>query len=108
MSGLLKGEMMPTDEIVKIIAALGVGSGVSAIITAVVAARSGRGKSRAEAADLLIGAAERVGKMNAEQSNEIQVLKSKVDDINGAMFEYLNGEISREELLSRSREIRSR
>lgn len=100
--------MMPTDELVKILAALGVGSGASAIITAVVAARSQRGKSRAEAADLLIGAAERVGKMNAEQDEEIRKLKSKVDDINHAMFQYLAGEITREELLEVSKEVRSR
>lgn len=100
------GELMPTDEIIKIIAALGVGSGVSAIATAVIAARSTKGKSRAEAADLLIGAAERVGKMNADLDGEVRALKTNIDAIQLAMFEYLGEEISREELLLRVKELR--
>ena len=98
--------MMNSDELIKLIAALGIGSGASAVVTAVVAARSGRGKSRAEAADLLIGAAERVGKMNAEQDEEIRHLKIQVDEMQLAMFDYLAETITREQLLDRIRELR--
>jgi hypothetical protein len=97
---------MHADEIIKLIAALGVGSGVSAFFTAVIAARSQRGKSRAEAADLLINAAERVGKMNQEQDGEIRELKAKLDRIQVAMLQYLSEEITRAELLDAMRELR--
>lgn len=97
---------MAADEVVKIIAALGVGSGASAVLAAVIAARSSKGKSRAEAADLLIGAAERVGKMNLEQDVQIKELKSKMDLIHFAMLDYLSEDITREELLSLIKELR--
>jgi len=99
---------MQSDDVIKIIAALGVGSGASAVATAIIAARSSKGKSRAEAADLLIGAAERVGKMNANLGDEVEELKIKVDDIYLAMFEYLGESITREQLLERVKEIRTR
>jgi hypothetical protein len=98
--------MMHSDDLVKIIAALGVGSGASAVGTAIIAARSGKGKSRAEAADLLVNAAERVGKMNASLDDEVRALKAKIDLIQLAMFQYLGEEISKEELLQRVRELR--
>jgi hypothetical protein len=97
---------MSADDVIKIIAALGLGSGLSAVITAVVASRSQRGKSRAEAADLLIGAAERVGKLNADLHEEVSDLRSRIDQIQLSMFEYLGEEISREELLQRVKELR--
>lgn len=97
---------MAVDEIIKLVAALGVGSGISAVITAVVAARSGKGKSRAEAADLLIGAAERVGKMNEHLDDQVRELKATIDEIQLSMFQYLGEEISREELLNRIKELR--
>lgn len=97
---------MQSDEIIKIIAALGVGSGASAALTAIIAARSQRGKSRAEAADLLIGAAERVGKMNADLDTEVRALKVTIDEIQSAMFDYLGETISREDLLKRVKELR--
>lgn len=97
---------MAADEIVKIIAALGVGSGASAVLTAVIAAKSEKGKSRATAADLLIGAAERVGRMNLDQDTQIKELRSKLDLIHFAMLEYLSEEISREELLKIIKEVR--
>lgn len=99
---------MTADDVIKIVAALGVGSGTSAILTAIVASRSQKGKSRAEAADLLIGAAERVGQMNADLDGEIRWLKSSVDEIHTAMFEYLGENITREELLDRVKEARKR
>lgn len=98
--------MMALDEIVKLLAALGVGSGLSAVGTALVAARTGKGKSRAEAADLLIGAAERVGKMNESLDDQVRELKATIDEIQLAMFQYLGEEISREELLTRVKELR--
>lgn len=97
---------MTADDIVKIIAALGVGSGISAVVTAIIAARSGRGRSRAEAADLLVSAAERVGKMNADLNGEVSQLKNTLDTIQIAMLQYLGEEISREELLERMKEAR--
>ena len=98
--------MMASDDIIKIIAALGVGSGASAVVTAVIAAKSSKGKSRAEAADLLVTAAERVGKMNASLDDEVRVLKVKIDMIQLAMFQYLGDEIGKEQLLDRIRELR--
>lgn len=107
--------MMASDDIIKIIAALGIGSGGSALITAFIAASSSKGKSRADAADVLIGVAERVGKLNEAQDGRLQAqddqisgLKNQQDEIILAMYEYLNENISREQLLERVREIRSR
>lgn len=90
--------MMSSDDIIKIIAALGVGSGASAVATAIIAARSGKGKSRAEAADLLISAAERVGRLNAEQDKEIQELKGKLNAAQMVIFRFLAEEISEDEM----------
>jgi hypothetical protein len=97
---------MHADELVKLIAALGIGSGVSAVVTAYIAAKSTKGKSRAEAADLLIGAAERVGKMNQDQDALIKELKLKQDLIHAVFLQYLAEEISREELLKVMKELR--
>lgn len=98
--------MMQSDELIKLVAALGGGASISAIITALIAARSQKGKSRAEAADLLIGAAERVGKMNAQQDEEIQKLKIKLDAVQYTVFQFLAGDIDRIELLDKMRELR--
>lgn len=97
---------MQSDELIKLVAALGGGASISAIITALIAARSQKGKSRAEAADLLIGAAERVGKMNAQQDEEIQKLKIKLDAVQYTVFQFLAGDIDRIELLDKMRELR--
>lgn len=97
---------MTADDVIKIIAALGVGSGISAISTAVIASRSQKGKARAEAADLWIGTAERMGKLNSELDEEVRGLKLTVDVMQLAMFDYLGGVISREELLERIKESR--
>lgn len=100
------GEMMTSDDIIKLVAGLGIGSGASALITAVVAAKSGKGKSRADAADILIGAAERVGKMNESLDSEVHELKAAIDEIQVAFIQYLADEISREELLKMVKELR--
>ena len=97
---------MNAEDIIKAISALGVGSGLGAIITSVLAARSTKGKSRAEAADLLVGAAERVGKMNASLDEEVRELRANTDAIFLAMFDYLGENITREELLAKVKELR--
>lgn len=97
---------MQADDIARILAGLGVGTGAGAVLTAVINSMSSRGKSRAEAADLLVGAAERVGKLNADLDSEVRDLKAKIDEIQLAMFLYLGEEISREELLDRVKELR--
>jgi len=90
--------MMTTDDIIKIIAALGVGSGSTAAITAIIAAQSSKGKSRADAADVLIGAAERVGKMNAEQDAEIRHLRNHLYSLKAGMLGYLAEELDKDQL----------
>lgn len=97
---------MTTDDIIKGISALGVGSGIGAVITSILTTSSTKGKSRAEAADLLVGAAERVGKMNADLDTEIRELKHTIDVIQMAMFRYLAEEITRDELLEIVKELR--
>jgi hypothetical protein len=86
--------------------AIGFGTGLAAVITALISARSQKGKSRAEAADLLIGAAERVGKMNHELELEIRELKSKMDTVHFSMLEYLSEDITRSELLKIMKDMR--
>ena len=97
---------MTTDDIIKAISALGIGSGIGALITSILTTASNKGKSRAEAADLLVGAAERVGKMNADLDGEVRDLKQRLDNIQLAMLRYLGEEISREELLDHMKELR--
>lgn len=96
--------MMQSNEIVQLIAALGVGSGASAIATAVVASRSQKGKARAEAADLLIDAAERVGQWNKAQADEIQALRSIVKVMQLTALNYLDGTIDKETFMSAVKE----
>lgn len=97
---------MPVDDIAKILAGLGLGAGTGAVFTAIVNSYASKGKSRAEAADILVGAAERVGKMNEELYNELRDTKSKVDRIHLSMIRYLAEEITREELLNEMKEFR--
>lgn len=97
---------MTADDLIKVIAALGVGSGASAVITAVVASNSQRGKSRAEAADLLIGAAERIGKINQEQDSAIRELKVKLELMHVAALDFLAGKLNRDEFIEALRELR--
>lgn len=97
---------MQGNSLIEGIAALGLGSGIGTVVTAIVASRAQKGKARAEAADLLVNAAERVGKMNESMDSEIRRLKATIDGIQVSMMEYLAEEISREELLNRIKELR--
>lgn len=97
---------MQIDDLTKLLAGLGLGTGTGATIAAIINAQSSKGKSRAEAADLLVGAAERIGKLNQDLHEEVKELKAAIDEIQMAMFEYLGEEISREELLKRVKELR--
>ena len=101
---------MNSDEIIKIIAALGVGSGGSAVLTAILAQRGTKGKYRAEAADLLVGAAVKLNETQtdriSEQAEEIRALHAKMDTIQCAMLQYLAEEISRDDLLEIVRNTR--
>ena len=97
---------MQADEIAKILAGLGIGTGAGAAVTAIINSLSARGKSRAEAADLLVGAAERVGKLNADLDEELRDTKARLDRIQVAMIEYLGEQITREELLQEMKEMR--
>lgn len=96
---------MNFDDISKILAGVGSGLGAGAVLVAIINTRSAKGKSRAEAADLLVGAAERVGKMNESLNTQISTLKAKQDAIHIAMFQYLSEEISKDELLDRMKEF---
>lgn len=97
---------MTADEVAKILAGLGLGTGAGAAITAIINSYSSKGKSRAEAADLLVGAAERVGKLNADLDSELRDTKARLDRIQVAMIQYLGEHISREELLEEMKEMR--
>lgn len=90
---------MLADDITKILAGLGIGTGAGAVLTAVINTRSQRGKSRAEAADLLVSAAERVGKLNASLDDELTELKARMDRTHYYLYKFLAEEITREELL---------
>lgn len=92
--------MSMADDVTKILAGLGIGTGAGAVMTAIINTRSQRGKSRAEAADLLVSAAERVGKLNAALDEELTVLKQKMDKIHYYMYQFLSEEITRDELLN--------
>jgi predicted nuclease with TOPRIM domain len=97
---------MSVDDVIKAISALGVGSGLGAVVTSVMTTRSTKGKSRAEAADLLVGAAERVGKMNAEYSDEIKVLRNVIADMHLLIIGYLDSSISREQFIEGLKKLR--
>lgn len=89
---------MNTSDFLDLLAALGLGSGLGSVLTAVITSRTGRGKARAEAADLLIGAAERVGKMNEALAVEVDYLRGQLDDVHAVVLDFLTGETDREHL----------
>jgi len=89
---------MNIEEFIKILGGLGLGAGVAAVLTALINTRSNRGKSRAEAADLLIGAAERVGKLNADLDSELRNARARLDRIEVLVIQYLANQITRQEL----------
>lgn len=99
---------MQLNDIVDGITALGLGSGLGAILTAFITSRAQKGKARAEAADLIMNAAERVGKMNELQDAEIRLLRSEVEEINSSITKYLDGVVGKEELLELLRRTRLR
>jgi len=98
---------MHADEVVKIIAGLGLGSGAGAIATAIISSSSQRGKSRAEAADLLVGAAERVGKMNESLDEEVRRLRADLDGFHMLTLNYLDGTIDRQEFMDAWKKMRA-
>ena len=98
---------MQADEVIKIIAGLGLGSGATAIATAIIQSGSQRGKSRAEAADLLVGAAERVGKMNESLDDEVRRLRADYDEYHILTLSYNYGTIERQELNAGWKKMRS-
>lgn len=99
---------MKVQDVTEAITALGLGSGIGAIVTSLIASRSGKGKARAEAADLLVNAAERVGKMNEGLDADVRRLRGMTDDLNRAMYDYLDDAITKQELMERVKEIRNR
>jgi len=89
---------MRIDDIVELAAALGLGTGTGAIITAVINTKSSKGKSRAEAADLLVSAAERIGKLNKDLSEELENIKTTNRNFQLGVMGFLAGDVTREEL----------
>lgn len=96
---------MSVDELVKIMGGLGLGASAGAILTALINTRSNKSKSRAEAADLLVGAAERVGRINAEMDVEMRTLRTLLIDAQCLLETYTNNQISRQEYLRRANQI---
>lgn len=90
---------MKIEGLLSAITALGLGGSLGAIITSIVAARSQKGKSRAEAADLLIGAAERVGAMNKALDEENHKLRSDLHEVIDTVHKFLETRATREELI---------
>lgn len=87
---------MQVDDVTKILAGLGMGTGTGAIVTAIINSRSNRGKARADAADLLVGAAERIGKFNESLDIENRELRAIVKVMQLTALNYLDGTIDRE------------
>ena len=97
--------MQPHD-IVDAITALGIGSGLGAMITALITTRSQKGKARADAADLLMSAAEKVGKLNADLDLEVRRLRTDMDEIHIEVLAFLSGRSSQDKLLEVLRRTR--
>lgn len=87
---------MQADDITKILAGLGMGTGTGAVITAIINSRSNRGKARADAADLLVGAAERIATFQGNVEAENRELRSLVKVMHLTALNYLDGTIDRE------------
>lgn len=97
---------MKLDNILAAITALGLGGSVGAIVTSIITSRSQKGKSRAEAADLLIGAAERVGEMNKMLDTENRKLRSDLDGLIDTVHRFLETRATREELIEKLMRLR--
>ena len=97
---------MKLDNILAAITALGLGGSVGAIVTSIITSRSQKGKSRAEAADLLIGAAERVGQMNKMLDDENHKLRAELDGLIETVHRFLETRVTREELIEKLLRLR--
>ena len=98
---------MQADDVTKILGGLGFGAGAGAVITAIINSQTNKGKSRAEAADILVGAAERIGNLNKEMDKELKQLKKSLDSVFTIILKYDAEEITKEELLKHIKELRS-
>ena len=96
---------LSADDLARIVGGLGLGAGAGAVLTALINTRSNRGKSRAEAADLLVGAAERVGRINAELDAELRALRATLAALRSLTMDFLEERITREEFIHRAGEI---
>lgn len=85
---------------------MGVGGGIGALIAALFSAKTQKGKARAEAADLLVEAAERVGRMNASLDKENKRLRMSLDSALGLVMDYVDGAVSKDHLLDELRKLR--
>ena len=97
---------MKLDNVLSAITALGLGGSLGAIVTSIITSRSQRGKSRAEAADLLIGAAERVGQMNKILDVENHKLRADLDSLVDTVHKFLETRVSRDELIEKLLNLR--
>lgn len=98
---------MDADEVAKIVGGLGLGASAGAIIVALINAQSQKGKSRAEAAEVLMSAAERVAVLNKEMDQELRIVKKSLDSAFWLIHQFIEEEITKEELLKHIRELRS-
>jgi len=98
---------MQADDITKILGGLGFGAGAGAVVTAIINSQTNKGKSRAEAADILVGAAERIGNLNKEMDRELKQLKKSLDSVFIIIHKYEAEEITKEELLNHIKGLRS-
>lgn len=94
-------------EALQALAYAGVGSGAGAVVAAIISARSGKGAARAEAADLLTEAAERVSHMNQELDKENRHLRHELSEITHAIQCFLDKEIDERELRETISDIRA-
>ena len=99
---------LSADDLARIVGGLGLGAGAGAVLTALINTRSNRGKSRAEAADLLVGAAERVGRINAELDAELRALRANLDALKSLTMDFLDKRITQEEFIHRASKIYNR
>lgn len=89
---------MKLTESMQALAYAGVGSGLGAVLAAVISSRSGRSQVRAQAADLLTEAAERVSHMNQSLDKENRMLRYDISQIIRAVDDFANKKIDLAEL----------
>ena len=98
--------MVKPSDAIQALAYAGVGSGVGAIIAAFISAHSKKGSARAEAADLLTEAAERVARVNIQLDNEVRKLRGDLELVAEAIDKFLGREITSSELRKIARRMR--